>query len=44
MADFAPYADDAASLTIGGLTVENGRDGIALYGNLALTRAKVGLP
>ena len=38
-----PFADDAASLAIEGLTLENGRDRIALYGNLDLTRDKAGL-
>ena len=38
-----PYADDTATVTIAGLTVENGRDKVALYGSLDLTRDKVGL-
>ena len=38
-----PFADDAASITIGELTVENGTDRIALYGSLDLTRDKQGL-
>ena len=38
-----PYADDSASATIGGLTVENGRDCLSLYGSLDLTRDKAGL-
>lgn len=38
-----PYADDAASLSIEGLTIENGQDRIAVYGNLDLTRDKAGL-
>ena len=38
-----PFADDAASLQFGGLTVENGTLSIALYGNLRITRDKVGL-
>ena len=32
-----PFADDAASISIGELTVENGTDRIALYGSLDLT-------
>ena len=40
---FSPYADDAASLSVAGLTVENGRDRVALYGQLDLTRDKAGL-
>lgn len=43
MTAFKPYADDAASQTIGGLTLENGRDRVALYGNIDLTRDKPGL-
>ena len=38
-----PYADDAAAVSIGELTIENGQDRIALYGNLDLTRDKAGL-
>lgn len=38
-----PYADDSASTSIGELTVENGRDCVALYGSLDLTRDKKGL-
>ena len=38
-----PYADDAASISIGELTIENGKDRIALYGSLDLTRDKQGL-
>lgn len=38
-----PFADDAASISIGELTVENGTDRIALYGSLDLTRNKQGL-
>lgn len=38
-----PFADDRAASAIGGLTVENGRDRVALYGSLDLTRDKAGL-
>ena len=38
-----PYADDAASMTIGDLTLENGQDSIAIGGSLDLTRDKPGL-
>lgn len=38
-----PFADDAASTSIGEMTVENGRDCVTLYGNLDLTRDKKGL-
>lgn len=43
MTKLTPFADDAASITIGELTVENGTDRIALYGSLDLTRDKQGL-
>jgi hypothetical protein len=43
MTRMTPFADDAASISIGGLTVENGTDRIALYGSLDLTRDKQGL-
>ena len=38
-----PFADDAASVSIGKLTVENGTDRIALYGSLDITRDQQGL-
>lgn len=38
-----PFADDSASISIGALTVENGRDCVTVYGNLDLTRDKKGL-
>ena len=38
-----PFADDATSLGCGGLTIENGRDRIAVYGTLDLTRDRAGL-
>ena len=38
-----PFADDAASVSIGKLTVENGTDGVALYGSLDITRDQQGL-
>lgn len=40
---FEPFADDAASRTIGGLSLENGTDRIALHGSLDITRDKAGL-
>ena len=43
MSKLTPFADDAASVSIGKLTVENGTDRIALYGTLDLTRDKQGL-
>lgn len=42
-ARFAPFADDAAVQTIGGLSLENGTDRIALHGSLDLTRDRPGL-
>ena len=38
-----PFADDAASSSIGEMTVENGRDCVTLYGSLDITRDKKGL-
>ena len=38
-----PFADDSQSASIDTLTVENGRDRIAIYGNLDITRDKAGL-
>ena len=43
MSKLIPFADDATSLTIGGLTVENGEDQVSLYGSLDITRDKKGL-
>ena len=43
MTTLNPFADDAVSVSIGKLTVENGTDRIALYGNLDLTRDRQGL-
>lgn len=43
MPTIKPFANDADSIGIGGLTIENGTDKIALYGNIDLTRDKVGL-
>ncbi|MCJ2013311.1 hypothetical protein [Methylobacterium sp. J-076] len=40
---FAPFADDAAARTIGGLSVENGTGRIAVHGSLDITRDKAGL-
>lgn len=38
-----PFHDDASSSSIAGLTVENGTDAIAVYGNLTITRDQAGL-
>ncbi len=42
-ARLTPFADDAASLSIGKLTIENGLDQVAIYGSLGITRDKQGL-
>jgi len=38
-----PYADDAASMTIGDLTLENSQDCVAVGGSVNLTSDKAGL-
>ena len=43
MTRFTPFGDDAASMSIAKLTIENGTDRIALYGSLDLTRDRPGL-
>lgn len=43
MKTMTPFANEADSMQIGELTMENGTDRIALYGNLDLTRDKDGL-
>ncbi len=43
MVKLVPFADDAASVSIGKLTVENGTGRVALYGSLDLTRDQHGL-
>jgi len=43
MTTIKPFANDADSIGIGGLTVENGTDKVAVYGNLDITRDKAGL-
>ena len=40
---FKPFTDDAAVLTIGGMTVENGTDRVSLSGALDLARDRQGL-
>jgi len=39
----SPFADEAATTAIGGLTVENRLDRVSLYGRLDLTRDRQGL-
>ena len=43
MRTITPFANASESLGIGGLTVENRTDRVALYGSLDLTRDKQGL-
>ncbi len=43
MTQLTPFADDAASASIGKLTIENGTDRIAVYGSLDITRDQKGL-
>ena len=38
-----PFADDAVSITLGDMTIENGTARIALYGSLDITRDQQGL-
>jgi hypothetical protein len=42
-AGFVPFADEAQARTISGLSIENGRDRIAVYGSLELHRDRTGL-
>lgn len=39
----APFADEAASTSVGDLTIENRIDRVSLYGSLDLTRDRQGL-
>lgn len=43
MSPIQPYANDADSLEIGELTIENRLDRISMYGAIELTRDKAGL-
>ena len=43
MAELDPFADEATSLQVGKLTIENRTDRVSLYGELDLTRDKAGL-
>ncbi len=38
-----PFQDDSASGAVGSLTIENGPDRIAIYGQLDITRDQMGL-
>ena len=41
--DRTPFADGAGCFECGGLTVENGTEAIALYGQVDITRDRAGL-
>ena len=41
--EFKPFADNAASASIGEFTIENGTERISFYGSLDIGRDKVGL-
>ena len=43
MAAFKAFGDDAKSVEVGGLTIENGTERIAIYGESEITRDKAGL-
>ena len=43
MTTLTPFADDATSITVDTLTIENGTQQVSLYGSLDITRDKVGL-
>ena len=43
MKKLTPFADDATSVGIGDLTVENGTDQVSLHGSLDITCDKQGL-
>lgn len=43
MNKLTPFADDAASIGIGEMTIENGTYQVSLHGSLDLTRDKKGL-
>jgi hypothetical protein len=43
MTKLVPFADDAVSVAIDQLTIENGTQRIALYGSLDITRDQAGL-
>ncbi len=42
MTQLKPFAEDATSISIGELTIENGTDRIALYGSLDLAATSKG--
>ena len=40
---FSPFRNESDTLTLGGLTIENREDHIAIFGTLAITRDRAGL-
>lgn len=40
---FTPFVDDGLSESLDGLTLENGADSIALYGQIAIRKDQAGL-
>lgn len=40
---FTPFSDEAATLQVGGLNIENRTDRVSLFGSLDITRDKIGL-
>ena len=43
MTKLTPFADDATSIAIDKLTIENAKEQLSLYGSLDITRDQVGL-
>ena len=43
MSTFKPFANEADSLTVDQLTIENRLDRVSMYGTLQITRDKAGL-
>ena len=43
MTKLTPFADDATSITIDKLTIENTKEQLSIYGSLDITRDQVGL-
>ena len=41
--DFTPFANEADVMSVGGLNLENHADRVSVFGNVDLTRDKVGL-
>ncbi|WKW51813.1 hypothetical protein [Rhodomicrobium lacus] len=43
MMNFSPFRNETDAITLGGLTIENREDRVAVYGTLAITRDRAGL-